>query len=224
VSDEPQAHGVSDEPQAHAVGRRRIEVASTLLLAIATVATAWAGYQAARWHGKQAIAQSQATAARVDATRLSGVAGRKGQVDVAVFIQWVDARAQSDTALATFYRRRFSDHLAPAFRAWIAMRPFDNANAALSPFELPQYVIPEARQAAALETKAKASADVARVDIEHADDYVLCVVLLASALFFAGLSTRLPTLRSEAVILGLGWAVLLGTAIYMATLPVSVSL
>ena len=112
----------------------------------------------------------------------------------------------------------------PAFNAWLATRPFVNTDAALTPFELPQYAVPEARRADALELKAKAYGEVARVDIQHADDYVLCVVLLASALFFAGLSTRLRTLRSEATILGLGWIVLLGTTIYMATLPITVAI
>ena len=52
---------------------------------------------------------------------------------------------------------------------------------------------------------------------------MLCVVLLASALFFAGISTRLRSLRSEAAILGLGWLLLLGTVIWMATFPASLA-
>ena len=35
---------------------RRLELVSTVLLALAAVATAWASYQAARWHGEQAQA------------------------------------------------------------------------------------------------------------------------------------------------------------------------
>ena len=53
---------------------------------------------------------------------------------------------------------------------------------------------------------------------------MLCVVLFASALFFAGISTRLRSLRSEAVILGLGCLLLLGTVIWMATFPTSVAI
>ena len=134
---------MSDASGTHDVARRRIGHASTLLLALATVATAWAGYQAARWHGKQAIAQAAATAARVDASRLAGVGGRKGQVDVAVFIQWVDARAQSDTPLATLLPAQVQRAPAAGVPGMDPGRPFDNATAALTPFELPQYVIPE---------------------------------------------------------------------------------
>jgi hypothetical protein len=45
---------------------RRLELAATVLLAMAAVATAWAAYQSARWHGQQAEAQSASVAARVE--------------------------------------------------------------------------------------------------------------------------------------------------------------
>ena len=53
-------------------GRRAgawIEVASTVVLALAAVAISWSGYQASRWTGEQAKAFSRATAARVESTR-----------------------------------------------------------------------------------------------------------------------------------------------------------
>src|SRR5687768_1239915 len=103
-----------------------MEFAAALLLVLATVATAWSSYQASRWHGEQAQAQSSATANRVESTRASGVANREGQIDVQLFIQWVDARQQGDRELATFYRTRFTDRFKPAFRAWIATNPLED--------------------------------------------------------------------------------------------------
>lgn len=41
-------------------------VATTTVLALAAVATAWSGYQASRWHGEQAIAFSRANASRLE--------------------------------------------------------------------------------------------------------------------------------------------------------------
>ena len=98
----------------------RMELAATVLLGLAALATAWSSYQASRWHGEQAEAQSLATAKRVESTRASGVANREAEIDVELFIQWVDARQQGDTELAAFYRSRFTDRFKPAFRAWIA--------------------------------------------------------------------------------------------------------
>ena len=200
-----------------------IEVVSTVLLALATVATAWAGYQSSRWHGEQAQAQSRATAERIESARASGVANREAEIDVELFIQWVDARAQRDTRLATFYRRRFRDEFTPAFQAWIATRPFTNPDAPLSPFALPEYRLAATAQVERLEAQATASAEAARQHIERADRYVLAVVLFASSLFFAGISTRLRTRWGEAAILALGCALFLATVAWVATFPVSLA-
>ena len=48
---------------------RHFELVATVLLAAAAVATAWAAYQSARWHGEQAKAQSASIAAPVESTR-----------------------------------------------------------------------------------------------------------------------------------------------------------
>jgi hypothetical protein len=46
---------------------------------------------------------------------------------------------------------------------------------------------------------------------------------LASALLFAGISTKLHTETARRVVLGIGWLMFLGTAIWLATLPVQVT-
>ena len=43
-----------------------VDIASAALLALATVATAWSGYQASRWNGEQAKAGARANAARIE--------------------------------------------------------------------------------------------------------------------------------------------------------------
>jgi hypothetical protein len=202
---------------------RRLEILSVVLLALAALSTAWASYQSARWHGEQAQAQTRGTASRLESTRASGVANREGQIDVAIFIQWVDARARGETDLEAFYEARFREEFVPAFEAWIAAEPFTNPDAPLSPFAMPEYDLEATRQAARLEAQATAASAEAREDIQRADNYVLAVVLFASALFFAGISTKLGTPRARATILALGYLIFLGTAVWIATFPVSVA-
>jgi hypothetical protein len=202
---------------------RRFELAATVLLAMAAVATAWAAYQSARWHGEQAKAQSASIAARVESTRTANVANRQAQIDVALFTQWVDAYARDETQLADFYRKRFRTEFRPAFVAWVATRPRTNRRAPLSPFALPQYKLAATAQADRLEGQAAAfSTDVGRF-IQRADDYSLTVVLFAAALFFAGISTRLRSPTSRMVVLGLGYVLFLGSLVWIATFPVSLS-
>jgi hypothetical protein len=213
---------VTDEPSQARFGHR-IELAATLLLALAAVGTAWSTYQSARWHGKQAKAQSASIAARVESTRQASVANRRIQVDVALFTQWVDAYARKETSLAAFYRRRFRPEFVPAFNAWVATKPLKNPNAPLSPFALPQYKLASSAMADRLEARAGAFSTVVARNIQRADNYSLAVVLFALSLFFAAITTRLHGYRPRLAILGLGYVLFLGTAIWLATLPVSVS-
>ena len=202
---------------------RHFELAATVLLAMAAVATAWASYQSARWHGEQARAQSGSIAARVESTRAANVANRQGQIDVALFTQWVDAYARDETELADFYSKRFRPEFKPAFGAWVATRPRKNPNAPLSPFAMPQYKLAATAAADRLEVKAAASSQRAGEFIQRADDYSLAVVLFASSLFFAGISTRLHSSTPRMVVLGLGYALFVGSVIWIATFPVSLS-
>jgi hypothetical protein len=203
---------------------RRFELAATVLLAIAAVATAWAAYQSARWHSEQARSQSASIAARVESTRAANVANRQAQIDVALFTQWVDAYARGETKLADFYRKRFRPEFDPAFEAWVATKPRKNPAAPLSPFAMPQYKLAATAQADRLEAQAAASSQSVGQFIQRADNYSLAVVMFAAALFFAGISTRLRSQMPRTVVLGLGYALFLGSVIWIATFPVSVSL
>jgi hypothetical protein len=89
---------------------------STVLLALATVATAWAAYQSRQWTGVQAQATSRATATRIAENRVSALANRQVQIDVATFVQWLDARQQHHPELANFYRVRFRSEFKAALR------------------------------------------------------------------------------------------------------------
>jgi Domain of unknown function (DUF4337) len=200
-----------------------LDLAATLLLALAAIATAWSTYQSSVWRGEQAKAQSASIAARVESTRQAAVANRQAQIDVALFTQWVDAYAQGEDELAAFYRKRFRDEFEPAFEAWVATRPLQNESAPLSPFALPQYKLAATAQAEALEEQAAEKSQEVSEYIERADRYMLGVVLFAIALFFAAISTRLHTFGSRVTLLGLGYVLFLGTAIWLATQPASIS-
>jgi hypothetical protein len=201
----------------------RLELAATLLLALATVATAWSAYQARVWTGEQSQGYSHATASRIAVNRAAALANRQVQIDVATFVQWVDARAARRTALADFYRARFRSEFRPAFDAWIATRPFENANAPSTPFALPQYRLKATQEAERLEATAAAGSDRAKEANQRADNYMLAVVLFASSLFFAGLSTKLRSPLATALALGLGGAVFLLGVIWIATMPIEAS-
>jgi hypothetical protein len=202
---------------------RQIELLVTILLAIATVATAWSSYQSARWSGVQTINFSRANAARVQSVAQSTLAGQQTQLDVATFIAWTGAYASDDSTLSDFYFKRFRAEFKPAVDAWVATRPLKNPSAPLTPFAMSQYRVAAQDKAAALTRTAEAATAEAKIDNQRSDNYVLAVVLFASALFFAGISTKLRAVRLRVTIVALGYALFVGALVWVATFPVSIS-
>jgi hypothetical protein len=209
---------LSGEGESH-----RIALVATVLLAFATVATAWSGYQASRWNAEGTKATMRGTAARVESTRASDLANSQAQIDVAVFTQWANAYASGNKLLTDFYFKRFRPEFKPAVVAWIATRPLKNPNAPLTPFAMPQYTSQARDDAAQLETEADAWAVTARRNVQRSTNYVLGVVLFAAALFFAGMSTKLPSRRLCIAMLTIGIVVFTTALVWIATSPVSIS-
>ena len=201
----------------------RLEVIATVLLSLATVATAWSGYQASRWNGEQAKAFSRASTLRDASNKADALANAQTQIDVATFTQWVDAYALERTELADFYFARFRPEFKPAVDAWIATRPRRNPDAPLTPFAMPEYEVAARAEAERLQAEAEDTSATARTNVQRATNYVLCVVLFAAVLFFAGISTKLETPRLRRFLLGFGVVLFLGTVVWLATFPVSVS-
>ena len=108
--------------------------------------------------------------------------------------------------------------------AWVATRPLRNADAPLTPFAMPQYKLAAQAEADRLDAGGGGlSAASVQRNIQRASNYVLAVVLFAVALFFAGMSTRLSAARLRKVTVVVGCVLFLGTVIWVATFPVSVS-
>jgi hypothetical protein len=202
---------------------RRIEIVATVLLSVAAVATAWSGYQATRWNGEQAKAAGSTNAIRVDAARAQGLSQAQTQVDIATFVQWVDAYALKRTMLADFYFKRFRTEFRPAVNAWLATKPLQNPNAPLTPFVMPEYKLAAAAEAQRLDAEAEVSSATVRRNIQRASNYILGVVLFSVSLFFAGMSTKLTDIRLRTITLALGCTIFLGALAWIATSPVSIS-
>jgi hypothetical protein len=202
---------------------QRVQILSTILLAVAAVTTAWCSYQASRWTAEYRAASGRTNAVRLEAARAQGLVEAEKQVDVATFAQWVDAYALRRTELADFYFRRFRKEFRPAVVAWLATKPLTNAKAPLTPFAMPQYKLAAAEQVRQFDAEAELSSAKGQRDNQRSTNYVLAVVLCASSLFFAGMSKVGGSLRQQEVLLAIGWALLLGTVIWVATSPVSIS-
>jgi uncharacterized membrane protein YgdD (TMEM256/DUF423 family) len=89
---------------------------------------------------------------------------------------------------------------------------------------MPEYRLASTANAERLDQAAEASSASVATNIQRATNYVLGVVLFAVALFFAGISTKLQTSALRRTLLALGCLLFAGTAAWIATFPVSVSI
>jgi hypothetical protein len=189
---------------------RVLELLAVLLLSATTVATAWSGYQAARWSGEQSSDYAKASATRVRAEQQATAAGQVRIDDLLRFDGYLDARAAGRRELAAQYKRRFRPGFVPAFEAWSK-----HPDAYPSPLYEPSYRPVEVVRAAALNRQADALFQSGSVAKDHDDRYIL------STVFFAGISLRLDWRPLRVVVLALSTAMLIGGAIIVLGLPVA---
>jgi hypothetical protein len=200
---------------------RRLELGAVLLLALTTLATAWCGYQAARWSGEQSQHYARASATRIKSQEAATRSGQLRIDDLLYFNGWLDARQSGNTRLAAIYRRRFRPEFVPAFRAWIAQRPFSNPRAIPGPLYVPQYRSADLARSVRLDAAADELYKEGTTAKTYDDRYILATVFFAAVLFFAGISLRLDWRPLQMAVLGLAFALLLGGVGFVLSLPMA---
>ncbi len=196
------------------------EPVALALLSLATVGTAWCSFQAATWGGVSqrnmnlsAAASRRAVTAQLQNTQL-------GLLDIALFSEYINARASSNETLARFYADRFRTEAKSAFAAWMATRPFENPDAPPHPFVTNFYqprLLQDARQAEDESQRLWVTAGEAG---RTSRGYVLITVLLASVLFCAGTASKFDKLWARRAVVLLGLAAFTFAAIRLLGLPV----
>jgi hypothetical protein len=169
---------------------RLVEILEACVLAVVAVATAWSGYQAARWDGRQAELYAMASTQRVEADQALTLGGQQRLLDVMTFNTWIQFQKEGRHGLAALYTRRFSPEFKVAFDAWIAAHPFSNPDVPPGPSFMPEYVNPQIEKGTALNEQANATFEAGTAARSTADQYIRTTVVLASVLFLLALSQR----------------------------------
>ena len=206
--------GAAEAPEKRPPGHVR-ETVVIIVLSITAVLTAWCGFESSKWSGEMSIAFSQASSARIEAARQESIANAARQADLSIWGVYVQARAQGDSALATYVERRFTPHFQVAYRAWI-----DQREPAAGPFRMKEYVPPGTTEAAAADQRADSRFADALRNNQRADNYTILTVLFALVLFFAAASTRLGRPRAQWILLGAAIAFLITAIAILATYPI----
>jgi hypothetical protein len=198
----------------------RIELWSALLLAAATVATAYSAYEATRWGGVQATSFTEAGTARTESAKAESDGFTLVAIDANIFTEYAVAFSQGNERLMEILRKRFfRSEFKPAFRTWLRDQPLTNPDAAKLPFQLPEYRIAKLEAADRLSDKAGRLFDDGREANQTSDEYVLGTIFFAAVLFFAGLATKFKSDRIALGALSFGTLMFLGGLIRLGTLP-----
>ena len=167
-----------------------IEIIEAVVLALVAVATAWSGYQAARWDGHRTQLYAESDTLKVGVEELDTLAGQDRIYDITTFNSWIAAKAGGNQKLAAIFESRFRDEYREAFAVWLNTDPFNNPKAPPGPIFMPEY------RSAKLEEAKRLNADAAAVFKRgtHAGDvgdrYVRITVLLATVLLITAIGQR----------------------------------
>lgn len=200
--------------------RERIELWAAVLLAAATVATAYSAYEATRWGGVQATAFTEAGANRTESAKARSDAFSFISIDAQLFTQWGVAFSEGNRQLQRAIERRlFREEFLPAFNEWLEQDPANNPNSDKNPFVLDSYEPERLVESQELEEAATAKFDEGKDANQTSDDYVLSTIFFASVLFFAGLSSKFSSNRVAMLALGFATFVFISGIVRLSTLP-----
>jgi len=196
-----------------------LEIIEAVVLALVAIATAWSGYQAARWEGNRAELYGESTRLRVTAEGLAALAGQERLYDTTTFNSWLNAGSRGDRKLAQFLERRFRKEFRTAFRAWLTTDPFNDPTAAPGPTFIPEYRNANSEQAETLSVKAVWTFNQGTASGATGDRYVRVTVLLATVLLLTAISQRFRITAIRTALLCTAFVVLAIPLWNLFTLP-----
>src|SRR5262245_42628292 len=198
---------------------RILELVVTVLLAWAALASAWSAYQASRFSSAQGDANNAAAALRIASAKAESRASHLELVDTIAFQQWISAVAAKNPKLATFAEKRFREEFRPAFKAWLALDPLNDTDAPRTPFTMKEYKVAAQEHANALAADAERRTAEGSSQSSTGDRYVLAVVLFAAGLFLLGIQTRIGEFRLRLALVAVAGLLVVGTTVWLLTLP-----
>jgi len=196
-----------------------VEILEALVLALVAIATAWSGYEASSWNGRQSELYGQSGEIRLMADQVATLGNQERLYDAIGLNAWLTAVSRGDMPMAAIFVRRFRSEFKEAFAAWMKTDPLHNSTAPPSPAAMAEYHNANLEQAQTLSGEASEAFERGTKARATGDAYVRCTVLLSIVMLFTAISRhfRIKPVRTSLLIVG---SALLCTAIWsILTLP-----
>jgi hypothetical protein len=168
---------------------RILQICEATLLALVTVAAAWAGYSAAKWGTASRVDLAQSATLRNLATRDQLVAISLRNFDSSTFNAWFTAYTLNSPKHEIIAERRFRPEFRVAFNAWMKTDPLHNPHSPPGPTYMPQYKLPSQARANTLDRAADENFNAGNQAGLTGDNYVRITVFLAAVLFLVGIGS-----------------------------------
>jgi hypothetical protein len=172
-----------------------VEPFVALLMALATLGTAWCSYESAAWtrQSNRLMNEYNSLERRAGVLTLQGM--QAATIHIAMFMQLLAARQAGDEKLANFYAQRFPSDVRKAYDGWLAQKPFENPNADPHPFVPNLYELRGTHEAAEATANAASKLQEARNAGNVSGQYLANTVLFAAVLFFANAAGKFEQRR-----------------------------
>jgi hypothetical protein len=200
--------------------KRWVEPVTALLMALATLSTAWCSYESAAWtrRSNRLMNDFNALERRAGVLNIQGM--QQATIHVAMFMQLLAAQQAGNQNLVNFYVERFPPDVRKAYDAWLAQKPLENPNADPHPFVPKLYEPRGTREAAEATAKAANSQQQAGMAGSISGQYLANTVLFATVLFFASASGKFEQRRVRLVAFVFAAAVFIFAVVRTAMLPI----
>jgi hypothetical protein len=215
-------HELEHEHQhSHNSDRRHewIATAEAIVLAIVAIATAWSGYQAAKWDAISAQQYALHAQTIMLAEEKTTIGGQYRLYDVTTFNTWMAAKSSGNQELMNFYERRFRPEYKAAFDDWLKLDPLHNPQAPAGPGMMASFKDPYLAESSELSKRGKEYFEKAVTSRETGDQYVKVTVLLATVLLLTALSQRIKVIQARSAVVAIAFVLLLISSFSLLQLP-----
>src|SRR6476660_7997871 len=191
-----QADSPNQEPQEK---KRWVEPVTALLMALATLSTAWCSYQSAAFtrRSNRLMNEFNSLERRASLHTMQGM--QQATIHVSMFMELLAAQHDGNEKLMNFYAERFPPDVRKAYDAWLAQKPFENPNADPHPFVPNLYEVRGTKEASEATQKAADLMEQSRNAGNVSGQYLSNTVLFATVLFFASASGKFDQRRVRIV-------------------------
>jgi hypothetical protein len=196
-----------------------IEIMEALVPAIVAVATAWSGYEAAKWDALSAQEYNLASRTAVVSQEKVTLAGQDRLYDITTFDAWVAAKVAAKTRWPHSTSADSGQNMPLHLRLGGSSTQSTNPSAPPGPIFMAEYTDANGQESARLAKEAKGHYEDGVSTRDLGDKYVKVTVLLATVLLLTALSQGFEIRGPRVAVVAVAFVLLVVSAYWILTFP-----